>query len=193
MPRRAEVQWHPATVERWSDLEKLFGERGACGGCWCMVWRLSRAEFDKQKGDRNRQALRQLVESGPPPGILAYVAGRAVGWCAVAPRSAYSYLERTRVLKPIDNLPVWSVSCLFVEKGYRRRGLSVQLLKAAVEFVRQQGGEIVEGYPVEPKKNPMPDVFAWTGTVSAFRRAGFKEVGRGSPTRPIMRVTIRRR
>jgi len=82
---------------------------------------------------------------------------------------------------------VWSVSCLFVARPYRRRGVSVLLLKAAASRVRRRGGRIVEGYPVEPRQDKVPDPFVWTGLASAFRRAGFREVARRSKSRPIMR------
>jgi GNAT superfamily N-acetyltransferase len=194
MPRRTKLrlEFHPLTLERWSDLEALFGPRGACGGCWCMVWRLARSVFEQQKGLENRKALKALVAAGEVPGILAYAEGRPIGWCAVAPRESYPALERSRVLKRIDDTPVWSVSCLLVERSFRNQGVSVQLLRAAVAHVRQRGGKVVEGYPVEPRKNPMPAVFAWTGTASAFLQAGFVESARGSATRPIMRHLIRR-
>ena len=120
--------------------------------------------------------------------MLAYVEGEPVGWCAVAPRAEYDYLARSRVLRPVDDRDVWSISCLLVAKGYRGRGLSVRLLRAAVDMAGQAGAEIVEGYPVVPYTARMPDAFAWTGTLSAFRAAGFEEVARGSPTRPIMRA-----
>jgi len=178
---------HPLTPDRWDDFETLFGARGACGGCWCMLWRLSRSEFEQNKGDGNRAAIKALVDAGEVPGILGYVRKEPVAWCAVAPRLSYPALERSRVLKKIDDAPVWSVSCLFVRKDYRRQGLSVQLLRAAVEHVGRQGGRIVEGYPVEPQKDDMPAVFAWTGLASAFLAAGFTECARRSDTRPIMR------
>jgi len=186
------LEIHPLTSDRWTDFETLFGERGACGGCWCMLWRLKRSEFERGKGQGNKESMRSLVASGEVPGLLAYAAGEPVGWCAVAPREDYPALERSRVLKPIDSQPVWSVSCLFVKKGHRKQGVSVRLLRAAVEYVRAQGGLIVEGYPVEPKAEKVPDVFAWTGLVSAFEQAGFVECARGSPTRPIMRFEIRK-
>src|ERR1051325_9862983 len=163
----------PLTPERWADLETLFGPRGACGGCWCMLWRLSRADFERDKGANNRAAMRALVDAGAMPGILAYLDGEPVGWCAVAPRSDYPALERSRVLKRLDDAPVWSVSCLFVRKDCRRQGISVKLLRAAIDFVRECGGQIVEGYPVEPKKGEMPAAFAWTGLASAFLHADF--------------------
>ena len=128
------------------------------------------------------------MRRGSPPGVLAYVDGQPVGWCAVAPRTEYDYLARSRVLRPVDDRPVWSISCLLVAKPHRGRGVSVQLLRAAVEMAGQAGAQIVEGYPVIARTGRMPDAFAWTGTLPAFRAAGFEEVARGSPSRPIMRA-----
>jgi len=155
----AQIEFHPLTSDLWSDLEALFGKRGACGGCWCMWWRLRRSEYEKQKGEGNRKAMRAIVDSGEAPGILAYAQGMPVAWCSVAPRDSFSVLSRSRILKPVDEKPVWSIVCLFVDKRFRNRGLSVQLLKGAVEYVRKQGGKVVEGYPVEPKKDRTPEVF----------------------------------
>jgi GNAT superfamily N-acetyltransferase len=186
-----DLKIHPLTPDRWNDLEALFGERGACGGCWCMWWRLKRSEFEKQKGLRNNRAFKKIVASGQVPGLLAYAGREPIGWCAVAPRETYAALERSRVLERVDDEPVWSIVCLFVARPCRGRGVSVALLKAAVQHARRGGGRTVEGYPVEPKKGRMPDAFAWTGLVSAFRRAGFTEVLRRSPTRPIMRCMVK--
>jgi GNAT superfamily N-acetyltransferase len=170
----------------------LFGARGACGGCWCMVWRRSRASFEAGKSGSNRRLLHALAKKGPPPGILAYRAGEPVGWCAVAPRTDYVRLAASRVLAPVDDEPVWAISCLFVRKDARRRGMSSKLLRAAAAFARQQGAAIVEGYPVESPL-ALPDPFVWTGVASAFRAAGFREVERRSATRPIMRRVMRSR
>lgn len=193
--RRAAVRlvFHPLTPERWEDLVALFGERGACGGCWCMWWRLKRSEFEERKGARNKRAMKRIVESGEVPGILAYADGEPVGWCAVAPRESYPVLQRSRTLKPIDDQPVWSITCFFVARSYRRRGVSGRLVKAAVTHARKRGARIIEGYPVEPKKGRMPDAFAWIGLPSMFREAGFVEALRRSPTRPIMRYFTKRR
>jgi len=186
------ILFRPATPDRWKDLEKLFGERGACGGCWCMFWRLPRKKWEEGKGAANKRALKKIVSGGDlPPGILGYVKGEPIAWCAIAPREAYPALERSRVLKPVDDKPVWSVSCLFVLKAYRRKGVSVRMLEAAAAFARSNGARIVEGYPVEPTSERAPDPFIWTGTASAFRKAGFKEVARRSATRPIMRRLTR--
>lgn len=185
------ITFRVATPSRWADIESLFGERGACGGCWCMFWRRpSRKEFDANKGRGNKRALRTIVASGAKPGVLAYRGKEPVGWCAVAPRSQYVALERSRVLKPVDEQPVWSISCLFVRKQYRRQGIATQLLRAAVDFAASKGAIIVEGYPVEPSMDKMPDAFIWNGVPAAFLAAGFKEVARRSASRPIMRFTI---
>ena len=181
---------HPVSPERWDDLERLFGPRGACGGCWCMWWRLSAAEFNAQKGEGNRRAMKRIVESGEVPGLLAYTKGEPVGWCAVAPRESYPRLERSRVRQRIDDRPVWSVVCFYIAKSYRRSGVMTALLEATVDYVREQGGTIVEGYPKEPTKDPTPPLFLYMGVPSAFRAAGFEEVACQKEGRPIMRYVI---
>lgn len=181
------LKFHPLTQARWADLEKLFGARGACGGCWCMWWRIPRAKFEKQKGEGNRRAMRKLVGSGRVPGILAYAGKEPIGWCAIEPRDSYPVLERSRVLKRVDDEPVWCVTCFFIARPWRRRGVSVALLRAAVQHARKQGAKIVEGYPSETRTGKAPDAFVWTGLPGTFRAAGFTEIARRSPTRPIMR------
>jgi len=183
---------HPLTSERWPDLVRLFGERGACGGCWCMWWRLPRARWVGQKGLANQKAFRAVVEAGPPPGLLAYAGDEPVGWCALAPRTDYPRLETSRILKPVDDQPVWSVPCFFVARGCRRRGVNLALLKAAASYARSRGARMLEGYPSDPKPG-YPEVFYYTGLTSAFRKAGFREVARRSPARPIMRRELRKR
>jgi GNAT superfamily N-acetyltransferase len=158
-----------------------------------MVWRLSRKDWIAGKGAANRERLHQLVASGATPGVLAYAGDAAVGWCAVAPRDAYPALARSRVLGPVDDRPVWSVSCLFVARSWRRRGLSSKLLQAAVALARDRGATEVEGYPFEPSSQEDPAPFIWTGTPSTYLRAGFVEVARRSPRRPIMRYAIAER
>ena len=182
----------PLTLDRWADFVRLFGQHGACGGCWCMWWRVSRTQFAKQKGAGNKRAMKKIVASGEVPGLLAMDDGKAVGWCCVAPRETFPVLGRSRVLRPIDNQPVWSIVCFFVDRRYRGQGLSVALLRAAVAYTAEHGARIVEGYPVEPRKARLPDAFAWTGLAATFRRVRFQEVARRSPTRPIMRHLIRR-
>ncbi len=184
------LEFHPLTSNRWPDLESLFGKHGACGGCWCMWWRLPRSEFMRNRGEENRKALKSIVDSGRIPGILAYIQDQPVGWCAVAPRETFATLERSRILKRVDSEPVWSVVCFFVAKAFRHKGISTRLLEEAVDYVRKQGGKIVEGYPVEPKTGHKPDPFVYTGLAAAFCKVGFVEITRRSETRPIMRYVI---
>ncbi len=184
-----ELSFKPLKRNLWTDFEELFGPRGACAGCWCMFWKLRGKAFDEVRGYETRQMHKSIVDSGVATGLLAYLHGEVVGWVAVEPRSAYEKLAHSRVLKPVDDQPVWSITCFFVAKRFRRQGITVELLKAAVDHVRAQGGGIVEGYPVETAVT-MPAPFIYTGTASAFQQAGFQEVARRSPTRPIFRYFI---
>lgn len=185
-----EIIIRAATADCWPDFEDLMGEKGGYGGCWCMTWRLSNKAFEAQKGEGNRLAMKKNFESDRPPGLLAYDGAKAVAWCSLAPRAAFPRLENSRVLKAVDGQEVWSVSCFLIRKSHRKMGLSVALLKAAGEFVREQGGRILEGYPIAPNKKPYPAVYAWTGFEKAFHEAGFTEVLRRSDTRPIMRKDL---
>ena len=155
-----------------------------------MTWRLQKVKYEKLKGEGNKKAIRKLVNKNEPIGMLAFIDDDPAGWCAVAPREKYVRLETSRVLKPIDDQPVWSVSCFFIAKRYRRKGLSVKLLKATLAYAKKKGAKIVEAYPLEPKDNKMPDVFAWTGILSSFIAAGFEEEKRHSPARPIVRYYL---
>jgi GNAT superfamily N-acetyltransferase len=151
-----------------------------------MWWRLTPSQFAQQRGQKNKQALKAIVDSGQIPGLLVYADGGPIAWCSVGPRETYPALERSRTLSRVDDEPVWSVVCFFVAKPFRRRGLMVSLLKAAVAYAKEYGAKIVEGYPVEPTETLSGDS-GYAGVVSAFRKAGFVEVLRRSETRPIMR------
>jgi len=186
----ASIEFHPATPDRWRDVETLFGPRGACAGCWCMWARLQSAEFRAGVGAKNKRALRRIVAAGETPGILAYVNGEPAGWCGLGPRAIYRRLENSKILAPVDDRPAWSVTCFFVARPHRGRGLSVRLLREAVRHAASRGATIVEGYPTDTHSRSS-DAFVWTGLASAFERAGFREVARRSRTRPIMRRVIR--
>jgi GNAT superfamily N-acetyltransferase len=180
----------PATADRWDDLEELFGSRGACGGCWCMAWRKRKKDFDAGKYEVNRRALKKLTASKVPPGVLLYSGDEVVGWCSIAPRTEFVRLEASRVLAPVDDKPVWSVSCFFVKKGFRNQGLSVELLNGAMEFARKHGAKIIEGYPND-LTDTLPDAFVWTGLMGSYKRAGFKEAVRRSAAKPIVRKELK--
>ncbi len=184
------LTFHPLDFERWSDFKNLFGPRGACAGCWCMFWKLPAKEFQSLVYEGTKAAQKSIVKSGTMPGLLAYANGEAVGWIAVEPRSQYPRLARSRVLKPVDDQPVWSITCFFTRKDFRGQGVTVALLKAAIDYVGRQDGKILEGYPIDSRGEKLPVVFAYTGLASAFRKVGFKEVARNSKTRPIFRYVI---
>jgi GNAT superfamily N-acetyltransferase len=190
MAQTIQLHFHPVTPERWKDFEKLFGPNGACAGCWCMWWRLPRAEFTQKHYAGNKRAIKKIITTGQEPGILAYMDGEPIGWCAIAPREVYPTLNRSQVLQPVDDQPVWSITCFYIARSYRKQGVTGQLLAAAIQFAHERGAQIVEGYPIDAggEKKNAPSIF--TGLASTFERAGFVEVARRSPTRPIMRYFI---
>jgi len=174
----------------WNGFSTVMGEKGGCGGCWCMLWRLSKTDMDAGMGEGNRRAMKALFDSEHIPGLVTWHEDEAVGWVQVDRRSAFPRLDSSRVLKPVDDKSVWSISCLLVDKRFRRKGLSANLLGAACRFARERGATILEGYPIDTPKRSYPAVYAWTGFVGAFREAGFEEVARRSATRPIMRKRL---
>lgn len=183
------LEIRPLTPERWRDLEALFGPGGACGGCWCMWWRLPRAAWLEAKGEGNRRALRARVAGGDVPGLLAYDAETPVGWVALEPRAAYPRLAASRILAPVDAEPVWSITCFYVARSHRRRGVTRALIDGAVRHAREAGARILEAYPVDPA-GPSASSFLYTGLASTFRAAGFEEIVRRSPTRPVVRKLL---
>ncbi|HEV8122090.1 MAG TPA: GNAT family N-acetyltransferase [Candidatus Polarisedimenticolia bacterium] len=186
-----QVRFRPLTPARWADLERLFGPRGGCAGCWCMYPRLRHRDYVQGKGALNRRRLRTLVRCGEAHGVIAYVDGEPAAWCSFGPRDSFPTLSRSRVLAPLDDRPVWSIVCFFVARPFRRRGLSVPLLEAVAAQVRRRGASILEGYPHDPRHNALADAFAWNGILSSFARAGFEECARRSPGRPIVRRTLK--
>ena len=181
---------YPLTTERWDDFVALFGPNGASQGCWCMFWRLPNREFNAQTNQTNRAQMKDLVDSGVEPGLLAYVDGQPAGWIALAPRSDYRRLAHSRVLKPVDDAPVWSLPCFYIKPGYRRKGLASVLLQAAIDYARQHGATLLEAYPKEPQGRHISSSDIYTGVVSIFEQAGFQEVARHTSTRPILRLEL---
>ena len=156
-----------------------------------MWWRETRADFDRYQGEGNRQLMKELVDAGQAPGVIAYIDNQPIGWCSIAPRENYSSLNRSRVLKPIDEKPVWSIVCFFVAKGYRGKGLISDLIKAAVDYAGANGGKIVETYPTIPRGRKLAPVSSFMGFPDVFERAGFVLVAQPSEARAIMRYTIK--
>jgi GNAT superfamily N-acetyltransferase len=190
----AELEIHPLTPDRWDDLVTVFDRPGDAKGCWCMFYRVRGRDFDRLWGKGARAAFREVVADGPPPGLLAYRDGQPVGWCAVAPRDAYRRILNSRLLKPVDEDPgVWSIVCFYVVRGERRGGLAAALLEAAVDFAAAHGATAVEGYPKDTAGSTKHANEMFVGSMSMFADAGFEEVARRSPQRPIMRRAIGQR
>jgi len=186
-----ELIFRPLTKELWPALQVLFGKNGACAGCWCMYWRLPKGEWRNARS-KNKERFRRLVADGPPPGVLAFDGATAVGWVALGPRRDYPALDRSRFLKPVDDESVWSLPCFYIKSGYRGRGVMRALVAAAADHAAKAGGRIIEAYPVDTEKR-ISAGSAFTGVASSFRRAGFKEVARRAPHRPIVRQALLRR
>ena len=178
----------PLTPERWPALEDLFGKAGASNGCWCMYWRIGPRYRDRPRED-NRDDLRRLAASGQPPGLLAFDGGIAVGWCELAPRADLGWLAHSRYLKPVDDLPVWSVPCFYVRRTHRGQGVMGALIGAALPVAASAGAPALEAYPVDTAV-PAHTGNLFPGVASAFTRRGFQVVARRRPDRPVMRKIL---
>jgi GNAT superfamily N-acetyltransferase len=181
------IEIQPLVKSNWKQFEQLLGERGGCGGCWCMTHRLSAAAFEQNKYDGNKKLLSQLVEREIPVGLLGIMKQEAIAWLSFAPRSQFTRLEKSRIYKPVDFQPVWSITCFFIKKEYRNKGISLVMIEAAKTHAQKNNIKILEAYPVKPYADRMPDPFAWTGFFSTFEKAGFKVVSNLSKARPMMR------
>jgi GNAT superfamily N-acetyltransferase len=185
----------PLTKRRWKDLETLFEGPGGSQvrGCWCMYYRRS-GSIPKPPGmtyaERNKCDLKALVDRGAVPGLIGYRDGVPVAWVSLGPREDYAKLERSPVMKAIDDKPVWSVICFYTAKHARGQGLSTQMLDGAATYARERGVRLLEAYPVD-KPGRGADDNMWFGAKAMYDRAGYKEVARRKPTRPIVRKTLR--
>jgi len=181
------LEFRPVTAEEWPDLQALFGPNGADGGCWCMWWRIPRAHFARQAGEGNRKAMEAIIRSGEIPGLLAYLEGRPVGWVSVAPRERFPVLDRSPTLKRVDDRPVWSIVCFYLDRSVRRTGLSRRLIEEAAAHARARGARLLEAYPVDPRHPTVKGDEAFTGLLPVFLGAGFRVAAQRSPRRVIVR------
>jgi len=179
----------PVTPELWPALEDLFGKAGACNGCWCMYWRLGSGYY-KRPREKNKSDLRKIIKRGPPPGLLAFDGELAVGWCEVCPRDDLPHLDDTRLLKRVDDKPVWSIACFFIRRGYRKRGVTSALIAEAVRVARRAGAPAIEAYPIDTRAPEAPGNL-YTGIASTFARHGFKTIARRVKYRTVMRRALR--
>lgn len=159
---------------------------GPAGRCWCMATRIG-AEYRRRTAQQNQDDFHALVRSGPPPGLLAFDGELAVGWCQVLPRDDTPALDGAWRTRRVDDAPVWAITCFYIRKGYRRRGVMTALITGAAEHARSAGAPALEAYPLDGSVSPSA---TGTGYASTFEAAGFVEVARRSPEKPIMRLTF---
>jgi ribosomal protein S18 acetylase RimI-like enzyme len=183
----------PVTPERWTDLEAIFKAKGCsvARGCWCMAYRRSGSQSQPPPGttraEVNRTQLKSLVDAGRPPGLIGYRGKVPVGWVSIGPREDYAKLARSPIMKPIDDQPVWSVVCFVVPAQYRHHGVAQALLAGAVAYAKKHGARLIEAYPVD-KPSRSNDDSMWFGAKSMYDKAGFSEVARRKPQRPVVRL-----
>ena len=195
MARPSRLEIHPLEKQRWKDLETLFDGRGGSQvrGCWCMYYRRSgRADkpADTTYAQFNKCALKALVDNGIAPGLIGYRDGRPIAWVSLGPREDYAKLARSSVMKPVDDKPVWSVVCFYTAKEVRGEHLAEAMLKGAIAYARSHGARLIEAYPVDKAARGSDDSM-WFGAKSMYDRAGFVEVARRKPTRPVVRKALR--
>ncbi len=176
----------PVTVKSLVHLDRFSREHGKFRYCSCMRWRMTAGEFRASTAQERAATLERLVRSGIPVGILAFSGGRPVGWCSIAPRETYQRLEHYSPLARLDDAPVWSVVCFFVDRLFRRQSLTLGLLKAALDYAFSQGAGIVEGYPVKPEARS----YTYMGSPGTYLQAGFTDVTPPDRTRLIMRRSL---
>ena len=195
MTTRASLEIHPLDAKRWKDLEALFNGRGGAQvrGCWCMYYRRSgRTEVPvgMSRSEHNKCSLKALVGRRIAPGLIGYRDGRPIAWVSFGPREDFEKLTRSTVMKAVDDQPVWSVVCFYTAKEARGGRVAEAMLQGALDYARAHGAKLVEAYPVDKRARECDDSM-WFGAKSMYDRAGFTEVARRKPTRPVVRKTLR--
>lgn len=178
----------PLTEKNWDDIEALFAAKGCSvpRWCWCVHYRFARAAMPKDR----KSALKKLAMDDPPPGLIAYRGKEPVGWISLGPREEFAKLATSPVMKPVDETPVWSIICFVVPTAHRGQGIAHELLRGVIAYARKRKIKTLESYPID-KSEPSTPMSMWFGAASMFAKAGFKEVARRKPTRPVMRLTLK--
>lgn len=177
----------PLTMARWSAFADLLDQGGPAGRCWCVA--PMGIDYRRRPAANNRDDMRTVVKQGPPPGLLAFRDGMAVGWCRVTPRDVVPALDGSKRTRRVDEIAVWSISCFYIRKGHRRQGIMTALISAAIDYARNAGAPALEAYPLDGTVSPSASS---TGYASTFARLGFTEIAKRSPERPIMRLQLAR-
>jgi GNAT superfamily N-acetyltransferase len=167
---------HPVTPDRFEDFADVINPNRRASHCWCLSHRL-RARDIEELGDGDRErAMRRLCEREHPPGVVTYLDGRPVGWCNIGPRDEIPRLAGSALIRPVDDVAVWSIVCVVVRGGHRKQGVTGPLIEGAVAYAASRGAPAVEAYPVDPPGR-MDTTMAFVGTRSMFATAGFEQVG----------------
>ena len=183
-------QFKEVSSELWGDFEKLFGDNGACGGCWCQWWRLPKGGklWDETKGPKAKRMMKKLFKENEVTGLLAYDGTKPIGWCSYGPRIAFPRTERIKAYRRDDLQGVWSINCFFIDRRYRKQGVARQMLQAALKFITKRKIKTVEAYPVTLTKdgNQLPAAFSYTGPIKIFTDEGFEIIQQVSHSRPLV-------
>jgi len=175
---RSALKCRKLTRRDWPHIERLFGPRGACGGCWCMYWRVrsAGADWKNRSGDTNRRAFRRLIEAGRVHGCLAFAGREPVGWLSMGPKREFAYFGRSRSVPGSEDARDWCINCFYIPAPWRAQGVATALLATAVDIARESGARLIEGYPLVPKKAGAhaPAAFAWTGVPVLYERCRFE-------------------
>ncbi|RSM88629.1 N-acetyltransferase [Kibdelosporangium aridum] len=180
------------STKNWSDFEEVMGSNGGARGCWCMHWRLSIGEFMESRGEGNKKTMKRLAQRKQPPGVIVYEDDAPVAWCSIGPRAEFPRLERSPILKNVDDKPVCAIACIYVEKKHRGSGMQSAIIDAICDYAASAGYKTAEGYPVEPAESKRAGADnAMTGIASSFVKAGFDEIARPRKDRPVMRRELK--
>ena len=180
------------TPDRFEDFADVINRTRRVNHCWCLSHRLQAAEIEQLGGGNREQAMRRLCERDHPPGVVTYRDGEPVGWCNIGPRTEITRLTGSRLIRPVDELPVWSIVCVIVRPGHRRQGVTAHLIEGAVAYAASHGAPAVEAYPVDPSGR-MDVTMAFVGTKSMFEHVGFRVIGTtGAVASGMPRLVMRR-